>query len=576
MLVACLFSSALVMGQERPDFPRTLDVDQRGGGLKIPYPIIYVHGLVGNAASWEEMSSFMTPALGPPVELRFCLNADGSLYTSNAAYDIASFIPSNLISANHYLINFNCNSSNLCDASVSMDQSNQSGIYKQAEAIGIAIDEVLDATGANKVILLGHSMGGVASREYLQNGEHWQNPSGHRLAKLVTSGSPHVGFDLGSKLAKWPGVIQGIDVDSEAVRDLKNRHTGPFESNLGVFLWGGEESQTYMYDDIFTWYNVDVNCNGITGTTVTGLNERTMPNDLEFASLYDTNDLIVTSAWPLFHNIPGDLTAGEDLCSVLDNGWNGSFSCESWGWNVEGGVTLGHNELPDQTVETLWALDEADDYSKSYEIVLDETYVGFLTPQSSSTDMYEGYSGYDSDYDDYIITIPSGGGSLAVTASFEDYYATGSSMILLKVNPDGSLSLVTGIEDVGTMETMEANVSGGQYILEFIGNVSNELEWGLYVFTLSLNQTNSVTEPVSSNGIEVWPNPASEEIQISLGEFNEGAQEVQLADLNGKIVLERRCTFPASIDVSAYEQGMYILSVSGGESKHSQIVAIKK
>ena len=90
--------------------------------------------------------------------------------------------------------------------------------------------------------------------------------------------------------------------------------------------------------------------------------------------------------------------------------------------------------------------------------------------------------------------------------------------------------------------------------------------WGQYVFTLSLNQTNSITEPVSSNGIEVWPNPASEEIQISVSLMRAASGRPQ-----GKMLR----TFPASIR-QCIEQGMYILSVSGGESKHSQIVASKK
>ena len=52
---------------------------------------------------------------------------------------------------------------------------------------------------------------------------------------------------------------------------------------------------------------------------------------------------------------------------------------------------------------TLWALDEADDYEMSYEIVLGEAYTG-SSPHNPSTDIYDGYSGsYISDWDDYII-----------------------------------------------------------------------------------------------------------------------------------------------------------------------------
>ncbi len=258
----------------------------RGGGVAIP--------LSHSLCSWTrrlrmlhgtEMSEWLESALGEAIDLEFCLNADGSLTTSDASDDIESFIPGNLEAAHQYIINFNCSPSGNCASSGSLSQSNQAGIYKQAEAIGMAIDEVLDATGCSKVILLGHSMGGVACRQYLQNNDHWQGTT-HRVAKLVTSGSPHVGFDLGSKLGKWAGVFEGIDTDSEAMRDLKNEHTGFLTSTPGVFFWGGEEDQDYMYDDIFYWWNVDVNCNGNTGEQVTGLNERNMYTDLEFASLY--------------------------------------------------------------------------------------------------------------------------------------------------------------------------------------------------------------------------------------------------------------------------------------------------
>ena len=44
----------------------------------------------------------------------------------------------------------------------------------------------------NKVILVGHSMGGLAAREYIQNSMHWLTGN-HRVAKLVTSGTPHQG-----------------------------------------------------------------------------------------------------------------------------------------------------------------------------------------------------------------------------------------------------------------------------------------------------------------------------------------------------------------------------------------------
>ena len=63
-------------------------------------------------------------------------------------------------------------------------------IDSYAEGIARRIDEVLAATGAAQVILVGHSMGGLASRAYLRR----HGPA--RVARLVTLGSPHQGTHL--------------------------------------------------------------------------------------------------------------------------------------------------------------------------------------------------------------------------------------------------------------------------------------------------------------------------------------------------------------------------------------------
>ena len=559
---------AVAQGQLKSPAPQV--GAERGGELKIPYPIIYVHGLVGSSATWGGMTDWLATSLGAPIELGFCLNADGSLYSSDADDDIASFIPDGLTSANQYVINFNCNASGSCFTSGSISQSNQAGIYKQAEAIGIAIEEVLNATGVDKVILLGHSMGGVACREYLQNAEHWQS-NNHRIAKLVTSGSPHVGFELGSKIFKLPAAFQGVDTDGEAMRDLKNEHTGFLSSVPGVFFWGGEESQDYMYDDIFYWWNVDVNCNGLTGEDVTGLNERNMFSDLEFASIYDTYDLIVTPS-SASYNYTGETTGGEDLCSVLDNGWNGPFSCESWGWDVPGGATGGHNELPNQLLETLWALDEADDYDKSFEVNVNQWYTGFITPQASGSDGYNGYWGnYATDWDDYIISVPASGGQLTVFAEFDDA-CVGSDLLLYEVSTGEYINVV---ENVGSSEVMTTNVSGGQYIVEFNGDVNASEAFGQYFFRVALDQTSSIAASDSPDLFSVWPNPATTELRLTFNHSAASTASIQLSDLSGKVVLRELSLKSNALDVSRLPRGMYVLTVQLDGASHSEIVAIR-
>ena len=59
-----------------------------------------------------------------------------------------------------------------------------------ADGIARRIDEVLTATGAAQLILVGHSMGGLAIRAYLQR--HGKA----RVARLITLGTPHRGTRL--------------------------------------------------------------------------------------------------------------------------------------------------------------------------------------------------------------------------------------------------------------------------------------------------------------------------------------------------------------------------------------------
>ena len=63
-------------------------------------------------------------------------------------------------------------------------------IDNYVDPVARRIDEVLAATGAGQVILVGHSMGGLVSRAYLQR------YGAARVARLVTLGTPHHGSVL--------------------------------------------------------------------------------------------------------------------------------------------------------------------------------------------------------------------------------------------------------------------------------------------------------------------------------------------------------------------------------------------
>ena len=130
-------------------------LSNRGGGVELPYPMLFVHGLNGNAGSWSEMSEWLSTAVGGAVDLEFCLNGDGYQSISDLEDDLVSFMPAILQPANLYIVNFNCTSGGTCSSASSVSGYIQPVRHcKQGEAIGMAISKVLQSTGKSKVILV--------------------------------------------------------------------------------------------------------------------------------------------------------------------------------------------------------------------------------------------------------------------------------------------------------------------------------------------------------------------------------------------------------------------------------------
>ncbi len=206
------------------------------------------------------------------------------------------------------------------------DQSGQSNsncaaITKQAVALAVVIEDVLAWTGAPRVILMGHSMGGLAIREYLQrrapNGQAmwWVEPGvsgGHHVAAAVTMGTPHQGSNT------WEFGVTGCS-DSEGLRDMRYSYLSTGE--WGRFLYGGAE------DVWAVWDNDDVNADGDDDDTIAGLNQGTpssvysrdnpahpLPLDVAYTYVYATNDLIVDAdrARPQYRDAGGTVRLAPD------------------------------------------------------------------------------------------------------------------------------------------------------------------------------------------------------------------------------------------------------------------------
>lgn len=345
----------------------------------LPYPIILVHGLGGSNATWGTFKNYLSNQAKLSVSesnLSFDLNCDNNIYKSNLYSDVCNYTIGNLGDHDVYIVDFAIGFNNLPNNAL----SNQSAIVKQGYALKLAIQEALRATKAEKVVLLGHSMGGLAIREYLQNTSNWQNDAQHHVAKLITIGTPHGGSNLGSgdiNISDFsPSFV--YNQESEAVRDLRTSYKTGYQ---GVYLSGGFENTTYIqrgFGLVSNYFNLDVNCNGREGDFIVGLNRKGLYSDLDFACIIggpDFSDGVVTvSSQNLNTFYP---TLGAEL---FFHSCNLTLYCHT-------------NEPKEAIFPMVYALDEPKKYP--IEIQHNKLYKGFFTNQSNGsyidTDTYTVY-----------------------------------------------------------------------------------------------------------------------------------------------------------------------------------------
>ncbi|MFC1496786.1 esterase/lipase family protein, partial [Candidatus Margulisiibacteriota bacterium] len=120
------------------------------------------------------------------------------------------------------------------------------------------VDEVPNAAIPEKVILICHSMGGVAAREYITSA-YYQND----VKRIITLDTPHLGSDLVTYLKKFAGTdsllknafTQGADdyLKKEIVDKLKKRLAGMAENKLkdGLMSKLGFLFKIKTLDDIY-------------------------------------------------------------------------------------------------------------------------------------------------------------------------------------------------------------------------------------------------------------------------------------------------------------------------------------
>ena len=372
-------------------------INAQTNNSKFPYPIIFVHGLVGEGDNY--WTTIVSELGGDAKIFDVCLNHDGNLSTSILSndVDIIGWRDSPQISSSNrlYIINFD-NIEFHEPGHESHLQSNQSAIYKQGYALGKMIEQVRILENSDKVILVGHSMGGLAIREYLQrteNGVHewWvdSDPStGHKVAKAVTIGTPHRGSNLGTLATiiatRGIGVLiawyKNIDVQGEAVRDL----AWDYGNGLGVpgkYLYGGlENSPPYSY-----FHNSDINCDGDETDNIVRLNTS---NDGTLENQFMSLPRNINYTWVISNYKVLGIGIGSDVVVDLDRQWL-FYNRQPEPFGIADTILINsfHTDEPNDKVGILRGMDEPSTKSFAYEVDCNEY-------NQSSLKIYKGYTTY--------------------------------------------------------------------------------------------------------------------------------------------------------------------------------------
>jgi pimeloyl-ACP methyl ester carboxylesterase len=310
-----------------------------------PYPVILIHGFNSDSDTWDDFTEYLTTQgwyENPNNIIHFDLNDDDD--NSKSPLSDVKYISGGTNDADFYRIDFD-----------NGELSNQAAIVKQGYAIEMAIEKVLTATQKDKVILFGHSMGGLAAREYLQN--RTQADGQHHVAKLITSGTPHRGIEL--------SFLPLGDIHSDAIRDMLKNYT--LSGQNGAYLYGGYENPNLItIGGPPDFFNIDVNCNGIIGGAVSGLNNKYIDSNVDYCSIIGN-----------YYNW------GDGVVNINDANINIlSVPSETYIVDALHISTLLNNGLIDQIETNIKSLDEPDLPDIAYEIFSGTEYNGYITEQA--------------------------------------------------------------------------------------------------------------------------------------------------------------------------------------------------
>ena len=519
---------------------------------KLPYPIIFIHGLNSSSETWNTSTDYYDTQYSFTFGGRFdfCLNADNNNATTNknfyptAGADIAAF-ESLVQNGDYYYVNFNVNPNGAVGTTV---LSNQSAIAKQGAAVRVAVQRVMEVTGKDKVILVGHSMGGLASREYIQNSYNWQSDNKHHVAKLLTLGTPHGGSNASDNFLAF---MTGTDVSSEAIRDLKTTYY--YSGEGGHFLFGGLEVQnsTSMNDNSYSpdFYNSDINCNGIVGENIQGLNQKPIDNLIDFSCVIGR----ITNGWG--SNVTTDGVVPEPSSNMNTYLTGLTYPAKLFYFNSGYDIIENHTELPGYPYQMMQGLDEPNFKELAYGITTNKTYIGYTTVQNPVT--------ADNDY--FKFTVTDNVNAIVNVSSIVTSAMNGTIL-----NSAGT-AVGASQNNSGATISFTRTLAPGDYYLKLTSTSPTNTN---YTTPYQFNITTTLSaDDTSFESFVFYPNPVKDILNLE----NITLSKATVYSVLGQLIETKTFENATSntLDLSSLESGIYLI-VLENDSQQKTIKVVKE
>lgn len=523
---------------------------QKSSSYQLPYPIVFIHGLNSSSETWNTTTNYLDSQYNFIFGGRFdfCLNADNNNATTNTNFyplpnaDIRAFETSVIPNGDYYYINFNVNP----DGTIGSDAlSNQAAITKQGKALQKAIERILTLTEKNKVILVGHSMGGLAAREYIQNSYNYQADGQHHVAKLLTIGTPHGGSNASDSGLGW---FAGIDTHSEAIRDLKTTYY--YSGDQGRFLFGGVEinDNLNMNEHLIgsDFFNYDVNCNGSIGDNIIGLNQKTIDNLIDFSSIIGritngTTDGVVDEPSSNLNHFYPTLT----------------YPAKLFYYTSASNFIQNHTELPGYYYEIMQGLDEPNFKELAFKISPNNSYIGFSTVQSNTTEN-------DNDY--FSFTIAENSNTIINISSIVNNQMEAS------IIDQNETTIGNTHFNNGNSINFNTLLSPGNYYLKLSSTTPSNTDY-LTPYIFSISTTLDTNSNLFSN-FNYYPNPIIDNLALE----NISLSRVKIYNTVGQIIeninLDTNKTYN-TINLSHLKSGIYLMILEN-ENTEKTIKIIKQ